>query len=69
MLYLVPRRPEAAIGVTVALMGWIGLGMLGLIRFAPRLREPPRVLLRFGVADAICLAMIAGGVASAVGLF
>jgi hypothetical protein len=68
MVYLIPHRPEAAVGAIVAFLGWVGLGMLGLIRFAPRLREPPRMLLQFGIADGICLAMIAGGVASAAGL-
>lgn len=62
MLYLLPFKPEAAVGATMALLGWIGLGGLGLVRFAPRLREPPRFLLRFGVVDAICLLLIASGV-------
>ncbi len=62
VLYLLPFRPEAAVGATMAFLGWVGLGGLGLIRFAPRLREPPRFLLRFGVADAICLLLIASGV-------
>ncbi len=62
MLYLLPFKPEAAVGTVMALLGWVGLGGLGLVRFAPRLREPPRFLLRFGVADAICLLLIASGV-------
>jgi hypothetical protein len=44
------------------------LGVLGLIRFAPRLRELPAWLMRFGIADGACLALIAGGLASAAGL-
>jgi hypothetical protein len=43
------------------------LGALGLIRYAPRLQEPPRFLLRFGIADAVCLASIAGGIIYASG--
>lgn len=62
MAYLLPLGPDAAAGITVALLGWIGLGALGLIRFAPRLREPPRFLLRFGPADAVCLLLIAAGI-------
>jgi hypothetical protein len=68
MILLLPQGPDAAVGVTVAFLGWVGLGMLGLIRFAPRLREPPPLLMQFGIADAICLVMIAGGIASAAGL-
>jgi hypothetical protein len=65
---LLPKGPDAALGATAAFLGWIGFGMLGLIRFAPRLREPPRWLLRVGIADLICLTLIVGGVASATGL-
>jgi hypothetical protein len=68
MVYLVPPGDAGALGATAALVGWIGLGVLGLIRFAPRLREPPAWLMRFGIADGACLALIAGGLASAAGL-
>jgi hypothetical protein len=67
MVYLLPRGPDAAIGVPVAFLGWVGLGALGLIRFAPRLREPPRFLLRFGLPDLLCLALIAFGILHASG--
>jgi hypothetical protein len=67
--YLLPRDPGNAGAIAAGILGWIGLGMLGLIRFAPRLREPPRVLLHVGVADAACLLMIAFAVASAFGAF
>jgi hypothetical protein len=68
MVYLVPWGPDAALGVVAAFLGWVGLGMLGLIRFAPRTREPPRLLMHVGIADVVCLVMIAGGIASATGL-
>jgi len=64
---LLPKGPAAALGVTAVFLGWIGLGMLDLIRFAPRLREPPAWLTRVGVADLICLVLIVGGTASASG--
>jgi hypothetical protein len=66
MVYLLPWGPDAAPGVTIAILGWIGLGGLGLVRFAPRLREPPALLMRFGPVDALFLLMIAGGIAWAV---
>jgi hypothetical protein len=57
--------PNDALGITLAVFGWIGLGFLGLVRFAPRLKEPPQVLLRFGLLDVAFLAMIAGGLLTA----
>jgi hypothetical protein len=69
VLYLLPIGTDhAAAGVAAVVVGWIGLGVLGLIRFAPRLREPPRFLARFGPADGICLLVISAGIASAAGL-
>ena len=64
---LLPKGPAAALGVTAAFFGWIGLGMLDLIRFVPRLREPPAWVMRVGIADLACLALIVGGTASASG--
>ncbi len=69
VVFLLPHGPDAAMGVTTAVLGWIGLGALDLIRFAPRLREPPAILLRFGLGDAVCLLVIATGVLSAFGIF
>jgi hypothetical protein len=65
--FLLPQGPDTAAGITVALLGWIGLGGLGLVRLAPRLREPPQVLLHFGIADGLCLMLIAGGLLQASG--
>ena len=42
LLIRVGHGPHAVGGILTAFVGWIGLGILGLIRFAPRLREPPR---------------------------
>jgi len=67
MVFLLPWGPDAAPGATIAILGWIGLGGLGLVRFAPRLREPPAMLMRFGPVDAVFLLMIAGGIVWAVG--
>jgi hypothetical protein len=69
VIYLLPYSPDDAGAIAIGILGWIGLGMLGLIRFSPRLKQPPQVLMHVGVADAICLLMIAFGVASAFGLF
>jgi hypothetical protein len=66
LVFLLPWGPHAAPGATVAILGWIGLGALGLVRFAPRLREPPALLMRVGPADALFLLMIAGGIVWAV---
>ena len=68
MWRLLPKGPDDALGATAAFLGWVGFGMLGLIRFAPRLREPPRWLMQVGIADLICLALVGGGIASATGL-
>jgi hypothetical protein len=68
LLIRVGRGPNAIAGVLAAFVGWILLGVLMLIRFVPRLREPPRWLMHVGVADILCLAVIAGGVAAAFGL-
>jgi len=68
VFYLLPWNPEAAAGAVTAMIGWIALGALGLIRFAPRTREPPKWLLHFGIADIVCLIAIAAGVASVAGV-
>ena len=65
IMLLLPHGPESALGATLALLGWICLGALGLIRFAPRLREPPAILMHVGIADVLCLLAIIIGVLSA----
>jgi hypothetical protein len=65
--WLLPHPPEAVLGVMAGFSGWLGLGMLGLLRLAPRTREPPRWLLHVGIADLVCLAVIAAGIASVLG--
>jgi len=68
VLIVTGHGKNIAPGVVIAFVGWIGLGVLGLIRFAPRLREPPQILMRFGIADIICLAVVVFGVVKATGL-
>ncbi|MDX2156274.1 MAG: hypothetical protein SFW09_07160 [Hyphomicrobiaceae bacterium] len=45
-LTLLPQGPDAAAGTTLSILGWVGLGGLGLARMAPRLRELPTLLAR-----------------------
>jgi hypothetical protein len=68
MAYLLPWNPSAAAGAVTAIVGWIALGGLGLVRLAPRTREPPRWLMHFGFADIVCVLAIAGGIANVAGL-
>ena len=56
-----PMGPDAVVGTVLAIVGWIGLGGLGLVRLAPRLREPPAFLAQFGIADLVGLAALAAG--------
>jgi hypothetical protein len=58
LLVLAPRQPgEAkALWLTGVLVGWILYGALTLMRVVPRYREPPRWLMRFGIADLWCSA-------------
>jgi formate-dependent nitrite reductase membrane component NrfD len=68
IFFLLPWNANAAGGAVTAILGWIALGTLGLIRFAPRLREPPRWLMHFGMADILCLSALTWGVADYAGL-
>ena len=61
VLFLLPHGPRAALGVTLAFVGWLALGTLGLIRLIPRLRTPSAWLLHFGMPDVACLVLILVG--------
>lgn len=50
--------------LTGVLLGWILYGGLTLMRVVPRYREPPRWLMRLGVADLLVLGMIFGCLAA-----
>jgi hypothetical protein len=64
-LVLAEAAPETAGYLGLALLGWMGLGALDLIRLVPRTREPPRILMVPGAADIICLIVMAVGLALA----
>jgi len=63
-IYFMSERPGSSIGaasIITAWFGWLGLGGLGLLRFAPSTRESPQWLMRFGVPDFVCIALIIVG--------
>lgn len=65
----VSGTPErAALGVVLALVAWFGLGLLLLLRTAPRLQPPPAFWLRFGVVDVALILMVALGVGLVAGV-
>jgi hypothetical protein len=67
MLVLAPRQPgesKAALFLAGVLVGWIFYGALTLMRVVPRYREPPRWLMRFGVADLLVLGLVLGCLAA-----
>jgi uncharacterized membrane protein len=61
-LMLAPRQPgeTKALLLTGVIVGWILYGALTLMRVVPRYREPPRWLMRFGIADVILLGIMFG---------
>jgi hypothetical protein len=73
LVWLMPlaHGPHAVDSMLIAFLGWVGLGVLGLIRFAPRLRgqEPAQFLLHVGWPDALCIIVLVGGVAAGLGGF
>jgi hypothetical protein len=60
-----PGSPDAkALLLTGVLLGWIFYGALTLMRVVPRYREPPRWLMRFGIADLLVLGPMLGCLAA-----
>ena len=68
LIFLLPWNRNAAGAAAVALVGWVALGGLGLLRVAPRTREPPQWLMHFGIADVVCLLAVAWGLSDYAGL-
>ena len=65
-LLLAPREagePKALLLAGV-MLGWILYGGLTLTRVVPRYREPPRWLMRFGIADVVLLGLMFGCLAA-----
>jgi hypothetical protein len=63
LLLLAPREGTSegkALLLTGVLVGFILYGALTLMRLVPRYREPPRWLMRVGVADVILLGIMFG---------
>jgi hypothetical protein len=62
VLMLAPRQPgeTKALLLTGVAVGWIFYGALTLMRVVPRYREPPRWLMRFGIADVLVLGLLFG---------
>ena len=62
LLLLAPRQPgeSKALLLTGVMVGWIFYGALTLMRVVPRYREPPRWLIRFGIADLLVLGLMFG---------
>lgn len=67
LILLVGSDPQGAAGYFLAFLGWLGFGTLDLLRVVPRTREPPRFLMKRGLADGICLIVILIGLALAWG--
>lgn len=68
MVFLLPSNRNAAAAGATAIVGWIALGGLGLLRYSPRLHEPPRWPMHFGIADILCLCAVGWGVADYAGI-
>ena len=67
LLLLAPREGGSggkALLLTGIMAGFILYGALTLMRVVPRYREPPRWLMRFGVADLILLGLMFGFLAA-----
>ena len=67
LLLLAPAQGTSetkALLITGVMVGWILYGALTLMRVVPRYREPPRFLMRFGIADLILLGLMVGCLAA-----
>ena len=63
LLLLAPAAGEGepkVLLLTGVVVGWILYGALTLMRVVPRYREPPRWLMRFGIADVVLLGLMFG---------
>ena len=63
LLLLAPAAGEGepkVLLLTGVVVGWILYGALTLMRGVPRYREPPRWLIRFGIADIVLLGLMFG---------
>ena len=63
LLLLAPAQGTSegkALLLTGVMVGWIFYGALTLMRVVPRYREPPRWLIRFGIADLLVLGLMFG---------
>lgn len=66
LLLLAPRGAgeTKALLLTGAMVGWILYGALILMRKVPRYREPPALLMRFGLIDILLLGLMLGCLAA-----
>lgn len=63
LIWLIPAggtSQASALLLTGVMAGWILYGALTLMRVVPRYREPPRWLMRFGIADLVLLGLMFG---------
>jgi hypothetical protein len=62
-----PDQRDAMVGFVIgAWFGWLGLGAIGLMRYAPRTTEPPKWMMKFSAVDVILLVLIAACLIGAV---
>jgi hypothetical protein len=65
LIFLLPKGSNPVRGELAALLGWLGLCALALLRFAEKPYRP-LWLLRFGLPDVVCLIVLATGLAVAM---
>lgn len=66
MSRLTKPRADDTMWTTLALIGWVGLGALSLVRGAPKLKNPPAFLMTMGWPDVLCFSAIVTGVIGAL---